>query len=105
MKRDDSFLAKLASRLPFPMESDVEEIMDEIEDEGEYLPFYVPNPDGSLKLYAKCLSENDWKDTYQDMCGKINKAKLSEDVKLNKLYDLQAANEELLKKFFDNVER
>lgn len=81
------------------------EIMDEIEDEGEYLPFYVPNPDGSLKLYAKCLSENDWKDTYQDMCGKINKAKLSEDVKLNKLYDLQAANEELLKKFFDNVER
>lgn len=81
------------------------EITDEIEEEGEYLPFYVPNPDGSLKLYAKCLSENDWKDTYQDMCGKINKAKLAEDVKLNKLYDLQAANEDLLKKFFDNVER
>ena len=82
------------------------EIIDELEeDDSEYLPFYVPNPDGSLKLYAKCLSENDWKDTYQDMCGKINKAKLSEDVKLNKLYDLQAANEDLLKKFFDNVER
>jgi len=81
------------------------EIMDEIEEEGEYLPFYVPNPDGTLKLYAKCKTDDEWKETYRDMCYKINNSKLAEDVKLNKLYDLQAANEDLLKKFFDNVER
>ena len=81
------------------------EITDEIEEEGEYLPFYVPNPDGSPKLYAKLENEYDWRTTYADMCDKINKSKLSEGVKADKLYDLQAVNEELLKKFFDSVER
>lgn len=84
------------------------EITDELEpqeDDSEYMPFYVPNPDGSLKLYAKCKTDDEWKETYRDMCYKINNSKLAEDVKLNKLYDLQAANEDLLKKFFDNVER
>ena len=81
------------------------EIVDELElkeDEGEYLPFYVPNPDGSLKLYAKCKTDDEWKAQYREMCDKIGKAKISDKDKADKLYDLSAANEELLRKFFDN---
>ena len=81
------------------------EIVDELElkeDEGEYLPFYVPNPDGSLKLYAKCKTDDEWKAQYKEMCDKIGKAKISDKDKADKLYDLSAANEELLRKFFED---
>jgi hypothetical protein len=81
------------------------EIVDELElkeDEGEYLPFYVPNPDGSLKLYAKCKTDDEWKAQYREMCDKIGKAKISDKDKADKLYDLSAANEELLRKFFED---
>ena len=81
------------------------EIVDELElkeDEGEYLPFYVPNPDGSLKLYAKCKTDDEWKAQYREMCDKIGKAKISDKDKSDKLYDLSAANEELLRKFFED---
>lgn len=80
------------------------EIVDELEDVGEYLPFYVPNPDGTLKLYAKCKTDDEWKATFKDMCDKINKAKITDDKKMDKIYDLQAANEDMLKKL-DHVER
>ena len=81
------------------------EIVDELElkeDEGEYLPFYVPNPDGSLKLYAKCKTDDEWKAQYREMCDKIGKAKISDKDKADKFYDLSAANEELLRKFFED---
>ena len=86
------------------------EITDEIDEDEEIFPFYVPNPDGTLKLYAKCESEYDWRDTYQDMCGKIGKSKLSDKEKADKYYELSAANDELLRRFFPdkydtNVER
>lgn len=77
------------------------EIVDELEmkDEGgDYLPFYVPNPDGTLKLYAKLENEYDWRTTYADMCNKIKASKLSDAEKADKYYDLQAANEEMLTK-------
>lgn len=80
------------------------EIMDEIEDEGEYLAFYVPNPDGSLKLYARYESESEWRAQYRLMCDKIAKSKLKDEEKADKYYDLQVANEELLQKL-DNVEK
>jgi hypothetical protein len=82
------------------------EITDELDepDEGDYYPFYVPNPDGSLKLYAKPRTEDEWKAQFKEMCQKIEKAKLTIDEKSDKLYDLKAANEELLMKF-DNVEK
>ena len=88
------------------------EIMDEIDDpddpKKDYLPFYVPNPDGSLKLYAKCKTDDEWKTQYRNMCDKIGKAKISDTEKADKLFDLSAANEELLRKYFDdkhNVEK
>jgi hypothetical protein len=82
------------------------EITDELDepDEGDYYPFYVPNPDGSLKLYAKLENEYDWREQFKQMCQKIEKAKLSPEEKADKMYDLKAANEELLMKF-DNVEK
>jgi hypothetical protein len=83
------------------------EIMDELEskeDEGNYIPFYVPNPDGTLKLYMKCADLEDFKAQYTEMCQKISKAKMTDDQKADKLFDLQAANEDVLRNF-DNVER
>ena len=88
------------------------EIMDEIDDpddpKKDYLPFYVPNPDGSLKLYKRCANEAEWKDAYKDLCDKIGKSKMSQEEKNDKYFDLSAANEELLRKYFDdkhNVEK
>ena len=88
------------------------EIMDEIDDpddpKKDYVPLYVPNPDGSLKLYKRCANEAEWKDAYKDLCDKIGKSKMSQEEKTDKYFDLSAANEELLRKYFDdknNVEK
>ena len=73
------------------------EILDEIEEEPEsYVPLYVPNPDGSLKLYKRCRDDEDFKAAYREMCDKITKAKMTPEEKADKFNDLAAANEETL---------
>lgn len=73
------------------------EIVDEIEEEPEsYVPLYVPNPDGSLKLYKRCRDDEDFKAAYREMCDKITKAKMTPEEKADKFSDLAAANEDTL---------
>lgn len=100
--QDFDVKAVVAKELP---QMEIVEDLEVVEDASEYFPFYVPNPDGSLKLYAKCKTEDEWKDSYRAMCDKIGKSKMTDDAKADKLFDLQAANDEMLKRFFDNVER
>ena len=76
------------------------EIIDELDDpddpKKDYVPFYVPNPDGTLKLYKRCANDAEFVDAYKDMMSKIGKAKITDAEKSDKVYDLTAANEEVL---------
>ena len=76
------------------------EIIDELDDpddpKKDYVPFYVPNPDGTLKLYKRCANDAEFVDAYKDMMSKIGKAKITDAEKADKVYDLTAANEEVL---------
>lgn len=88
-------------KVPVKYEAPQIEIMDEIDmsDYSEIFPFYVPNPDGTLKTYSKHKTKEEWQDQFRVMCDKIAKAKLTDTQKADKVFDLQAANEELLIRF------
>ena len=54
-----------------------------------------------MKLYKTCAGEDDWKDTFLDLFGKVgNATKLSDAQKAEKLKGLKEANGELYTKFF-----
>lgn len=76
------------------------EITDELNDpddpKDDYVPLYVPNPDGSLKIYKRCANDAEFKDAFAELCDKITKAKMTPEEKADKFHDLAAANEETL---------
>jgi hypothetical protein len=73
------------------------DLNEQADDDPEiYVPLYVPNPDGSLKLYKKCFDDAEFESHYRELCDKITKAKISDEQKADKFYDLKAANEETL---------
>ena len=70
-------------------------VVEEPENEPEnFVPFYVPEPDGSSKLYKACRDDDEWKETWAALIAKINKAKISDEVKSDKFFDLKQVNSE-----------
>ena len=57
---------------------------------------YVPNPDGSLKVWQWCNDADEFMANYSDMVEKIASSKLSGEQQDAKLQTLQAANSEIL---------
>ena len=74
------------------------EIVDELDEVETEWPFYVPNPDGSLKVWQWCISADEFMANYSDMVEKIASSKLSGEQQDAKLQTLQAANSEILTK-------
>jgi len=77
----------------------------EHEDPVDGLALYVPDADGSVKLYKMCAGEDEWKDVFLDLFGKVgNATKLSAEQKADKINGLKQANEELYQKLFIKTE-
>lgn len=73
----------------------------EHEEPKDGLALYVPDADGSIKVYKMCAGEDDWKDTFLDLFSKVGNAKkLSEEEKQEKLARLKEVNDELYQKLF-----
>ena len=73
----------------------------EHEEPKDGLALYVPDADGSIKVYKMCAGEDDWKDTFLDLFSKVGNAKkLSTDEKAEKLENLKKVNDELYQKLF-----
>jgi len=73
----------------------------EHEEPKDGLALYVPDADGSIKVYKMCAGEDDWKDTFLDLFSKVGNAKkLSTEEKAEKLENLKKVNEELYQKLF-----
>ena len=73
----------------------------EHEEPVDGLALYVPDADGSVKLYKMCAGEDEWKDVFLDLFGKVGSAtKLSTEQKADKINGLKQANEELYQKLF-----
>jgi len=73
----------------------------EHEEPKDGLALYVPDVDGSIKVYKMCAGEDDWKDTFLDLFSKVGNAKkLSTEEKAEKLENLKKVNDELYQKLF-----
>ena len=73
----------------------------EHEEPVDGLALYVPDADGSVKLYKMCAGEDEWKDVFLDLFSKVgNATKLSGEQKAEKLKGLKEANDELYQKLF-----
>ena len=73
----------------------------EHEEPKDGLALYVPDADGSIKVYKMCAGEDDWKDTFLDLFSKVGNAKkLSTEEKAEKLENLKKVNDELYQKLF-----
>ena len=73
----------------------------EHEEVKDGLALYVPDVDGSVKLYKMCAGEDEWKDVFLDLFSKVGSAtKLTEGQKATKLKGLKEANDELYQKLF-----
>lgn len=72
-----------------------------VEPEASEWPFYVPNPDGSLKLWKACVDGDDFMYHYSEMIEKIASSKLSGDKQEAKIQALAEANELILNKYKD----
>ena len=73
----------------------------EHEEPKDGLALYVPDADGSIKVYKMCAGEDDWKDTFLDLFAKVGNAKkLSTEEKAEKLENLKKVNDELYQKLF-----
>jgi hypothetical protein len=60
---------------------------------------YVPDADGSLKLYKTCQSDEEWRDTYLGLLDKVRESKkLSDAEKSEKILALTDANKELVER-------
>ena len=75
------------------------EITDELDEPvtGDW-PFFVPNPDGTLRLYKSCDDADDFMSSYADMIEKICASKLSGEAQDQKIKTLEDANETTLVK-------
>ena len=77
----------------------------EHEEPKDGLALYVPDADGSIKVYKMCAGEDDWKDTFLDLFSKVGNAKkLSTEEKAEKLENLKKVNDELYQKLFMSEE-
>ena len=75
----------------------------EHEEPKDGLALYVPDADGSIKVYKMCAGEDEWKDTFLDLFSKVGNAKkLSTEEKAEKLDNLKTVNDELYKRLFIN---
>ena len=67
------------------------------------LALYVPDADGSCKLYKMCAGEEEWIETYVGLIAKVHGAKkISEQEKAEKLHYLKEMNEELVNKLIEH---
>ena len=75
----------------------------EHEEPKDGLALYVPDADGSCKLYKMCAGEEEWIETYVGLIAKVHGAKkISEQEKGEKLHYLRDMNEELVKKLIEH---
>ncbi len=71
----------------------------------EGIALYVPDADGSVKVYKWCAGEDEWKDTYLDLLEKIRNAKkVPEAEKAEKLHYLKEFNTETIARLFGEEE-
>lgn len=82
---------------PVPQITEIE-IVDELEYPKPHWPFYVPKPDGSLKLYKACTDADDFMGEYSAMVEKICASKLSGEQQDEKIEALKEANRDMLEK-------
>ena len=82
---------------PVPQITEIE-IVDEMDEPVAVWPFFVPKPDGSLKLYKACADADDFMAEYSAMVEKICASKLSGDQQDEKIAVLKDANKEMLEK-------
>ena len=75
------------------------EITDELDEpiSGDW-PFFVPNQDGTLRLYKSCNDVDDFRSSYADMVEKICASKLSGEQQDIKIKALEEANDKTLLK-------
>lgn len=67
------------------------------------LALYVPDADGSCKLYKMCAGEEEWIETYVGLIAKVHGAKkISDQEKAEKLHYLKEMNEELVNKLIEH---
>jgi len=73
------------------------EIVDEMEDSVETdFPFFVPNPDGTFKVWLWCNDADHFMGQYSEMIERIASSKLSGDEQDAKIKALKEANETVL---------
>ena len=80
-----------------PKQATEVEIVDELEEVQTEWPFFVPNPDGTVRVWKWCSNADDFMFWYSDMVEKIASSKLSGEFQDSKLKALQEANENVLK--------
>ena len=73
------------------------ELVDELDEVETEWPFFVPNPDGTVRVWKWCSNADDFMFWYSDMVEKIASSKLSGEFQDSKLKALQEANENVLK--------
>lgn len=75
----------------------------EHEEVKDGLALYVPDADGSCKLYKMCVGEEEWIETYVGLIAKVHGAKkISDQEKAEKLHYLKEMNEELVNKLIEH---
>ena len=75
----------------------------EHEEVKDGLALYVPDADGSCKLYKMCAGEEEWIETYVGLIAKVHGAKkISDQEKAEKLHYLKEMNEELVNKLIEH---
>lgn len=75
----------------------------EHEEVKDGLALYVPDADGSCKLYKMCAGEEEWIETYVGLIAKVHGAKkISDQEKSEKLHYLKEMNEELVNKLIEH---
>ena len=80
-----------------PKQVTEDELVDELDEVETEWPFFVPNPDGTVRVWKWCSNADDFMFWYSDMVEKIASSKLSGEFQDSKLKALQEANENVLK--------